>query len=246
MLQDRDRSFVSTSAEPTSKSRSAGDRRGEKRHIALLRVALLHVGGTRELCVVKNISPSGLSARVYRKLAIGDEVEIEFRSGELLKGSVVWEGNWDIGILFPEPIDIGPVLASRRVTGTGRGRNLPRINVNVPARFMSGPQSFGGQLKDILQSGAKVRTESAIPVHAKVVLILPDLPPTAGVVRWGCGTEIGISFNEYISFELVARWIQALSAGCSPSAATSDSSVTEVAALTVAGGGHWCASSTDE
>lgn len=71
------------------------DRRGEKRHVALLRVALLHVGDCKELCVVKNISASGLPARIYRKLASGDQVQLEFKSGELLSGSVVWGGPRD-------------------------------------------------------------------------------------------------------------------------------------------------------
>jgi hypothetical protein len=36
--------------------RQSVERRGEKRHIAPLRVALLHAGGSRDLCVVKNVS----------------------------------------------------------------------------------------------------------------------------------------------------------------------------------------------
>lgn len=209
MLHDHDRSFASNAARSTDNSKSRGDRRGAKRHIALLRVALLHVKGSKELCVVKNISHSGLSARAYRKLASGDEVDIEFRSGELLAGSVVWEENWDIGVAFPKPIDVEAVLASRWVIEAGRNRNLPRIEIDFPARLASGTGSFGAQLQDISQSGARVRIEAAVPVHTKVVLTLEDLPPAAGVVRWTRGSEVGISFNECIPFEHLARWIHA-------------------------------------
>ena len=64
------------------------ERRTHTRHTALLRVSVLHAGGIRDLCLVKNISPNGLSARAYRKLARAEQVQIEFRSGELLSGSV--------------------------------------------------------------------------------------------------------------------------------------------------------------
>jgi hypothetical protein len=65
----------------TSELRRSAD--GRVRQLALLRVALLHSGGVSDICVVRNVSPNGLSARVYRKLSPGDDVEIEFRSGEL-------------------------------------------------------------------------------------------------------------------------------------------------------------------
>lgn len=208
MLHDQ-RSFASKADPLADESKRLGDRRGAKRHIALLRVALLHVSGSKELCVVKNISQSGLSARVYRKLASGDEVEIEFKSGELLSGSVIWDDNWNIGIQFPKPIDVEAVLASRWVIEAGRGRNLPRIDIDFPGRLTLGTSSFEVQLQDISQSGARVRMGTAIAAHAKIVLALEGLPPTAGVVRWTRGSEVGISFNECISFEQLARWIYA-------------------------------------
>lgn len=209
MLHDHDRSFASRALRPTDEDSPTGERRGAKRHIALLRVGLLHVQGSKELCVVKNISQSGLAARVYRKLVSGDQVEIEFRSGELLGGSVVWEENWDIGIQFPAPIDVEAVLASRWVIEAGRGRNLPRIEIDCPARLAFGPGSFEVQLQDISQSGARVRMEAAAPVHAKVVVTLEGLMPVAGVVRWTRGPEVGISFNECMSFDRLARWVHA-------------------------------------
>ena len=65
--------------------RQLPERRRHERQLALLRVALLHAGGSSDICVVKNISPTGLSARAYRPHATGEQVEIEFRSGELLR-----------------------------------------------------------------------------------------------------------------------------------------------------------------
>lgn len=184
------------------------ERRAQKRHIALLRVGLLHADGTGDLCVVKNVSASGLSARVYRELAIGEQVQIEFRSGELLNGSVVWARNWDIGIAFSEPIDLDSLLASRWVTEPDRRRNLPRVELSCRGRLSRGVESHGILLQDISQGGARVQVGKPVE-PGNVVLSLPDLPPVAGVVRWANSTLAGISFNECISFETLARWIQA-------------------------------------
>ena len=185
------------------------DRRRQIRQLALLRVALLHAGGASDICVVKNISSNGLSARVYRKLAADEQVEIEFRSGELLAGSVVWEDGCDVGIVFPRPIDVAAVLASRWTSEKGKRRALPRISVECPGLLSTGLRSTDVVLQDISQGGASLETNKAVADLKNVRLLLPDLPPIAGVVRWVSGTKVGVSFNENIGFEPLARWIQA-------------------------------------
>lgn len=211
MLQNSNRESMldETSLAVLEEPGAKGERRLQQRQVALLRVALLHAGGNKELCVVRNISSSGLSARVYRKLAGGEHVQIEFRSGEFLSGAVVWERDWEVGIVFPELIDVKAVLASRWITEPGRGRSLPRIEVSCRGRLKLGSQSFSVELQDISQGGAKLKTQRPLVDKGDAVLTLPDLPAIAGVVRWVGGTDVGISFNECIPFEQLARWIQA-------------------------------------
>jgi hypothetical protein len=146
---------------------------------------------------------------VYRKLANGELVQVEFRSGDLLSGSVVWECDWEVGIVFPDPIDVDSVLASRWITEIGKRRNLPRIELACAGRITAGSRSLNVMLQDISQGGAKVQIEAPMSDIRDMVLRLPDLPPLAGVVSWVSETELGISFNQCIAFEQLARWIQA-------------------------------------
>jgi hypothetical protein len=184
------------------------DQRDHPRHIAMLRVALLHARGSKDLCVVRNISSGGLSARVYQKLAGGEHVEVELRSGERLGGAVAWERDWEVGIVFPKLIDVDAVLASRWITESGRARNLPRISLSCRGRLKMGSRSYSVVLQDISQGGAKVQTQAPIVDRGDLILSLPDLPPVAGVVRWVGGNDVGISFNECIPFDGLARWVQ--------------------------------------
>lgn len=185
------------------------ERRRHVRQLALLRVALLHAGGVSDICVVRNVSSSGLSARVYRKLLPGEQVEIEFRSGELLAGSVVWDHECDVGIVFSKPIDVAAVLSSSRASQATKRRALPRINVECQGRLSTGLQSMVATLRDISQGGASLEVERTIANLSNVQLILPGLQPIAGVVRWTSGQNVGVSFNGCIAFEQLARWIQA-------------------------------------
>jgi hypothetical protein len=62
-------------------------------------------------------------------------------------------------------------------------------------------------LRDISQGGASLESEARAAGLGKVQLSLPDLPPIAGVVRWISGPSLGVSFNECLAFETLARWI---------------------------------------
>src|SRR3954467_12923468 len=188
---------------------SPRERRRQVRQLALLRVALLHSGGVSDICVVRNVSPNGLSARVYRKISPGEGVEIEFRSGELLAGAVVWEDEYDVGIVFSQPIDVAQVLASRWSAQPEKRRVLPRIMVDCAGRLSNGLRSVEVMLRDISQGGASLESSAHAVSLGKVELSLPDLPPIAGVVRWISGPNLGVSFNECLAFETLARWIQA-------------------------------------
>lgn len=184
------------------------DRRRQERQLALLRVALLHAGGVSDICVVRNVSTNGLSARVYRKITTGEQVEIEFRSGELLTGSVVWEHECNVGIVFPKPIDVAAVLSSSCAGEVTKRRALPRINIECQGRLSTGLQSMVVTLRDISQAGASLEVEGPTTELSNVQLLLPDLPSIAGVVRWTSGQNVGVSFNGCIAFEQLARWIQ--------------------------------------
>jgi hypothetical protein len=185
------------------------DRRKEGRHIALLRVGVLHARGHKDLCVVKNISANGLSARAYRQVAVGDEVHIEFKSGEILTGKIAWTRDWNLGIAFPDPIDVEAVLASRWVREPQRRRNLPRVPVACDGRLKHGPRSMDVTLLDISQGGARLRIGASPPDLGEAVLTLPGLAPVAGVVRWIANGQVGMSFNECLSFDQLASWIYA-------------------------------------
>jgi len=184
------------------------ERRRHERKLALLRVAVLHAGGVSDICVVRNVSSNGLSARIYRKLTTDEPVEIEFRSGELLAGTVVWEHERDVGIVFPDPIDVVAVLSSSCVSEVTKRRALPRIGIECSGRLSTGLESVVATLRDISQGGASLALEKPMTGLSNVQLFLPDLPPIAGAVRWTSGQNVGVSFNGCIAFEQLARWIQ--------------------------------------
>src|SRR5213075_2815517 len=112
----------------------------------------------------------------------GEHVEVELRSGERLGGVIIWARDREAGIAFPALVDVDAVLANRWTTDRGRARHLPRIDLNCRGRLNMGSRSHGLWLLDISQGGARVRTQIPLVGRGDLMLILPDLPPVAGVL----------------------------------------------------------------
>jgi hypothetical protein len=186
----------------------AGERRKQERYITILRVALIHAGDAKELCVVRNISAGGLSARVYRRFEVGEAVEVEFRSEERLVGIVKWVRGFEIGISFAEAIEVDAVLVSRWASEDGRKQRLPRVELQCRCQLRIGSRFYLATLQDISQGGAKLLLARPAEGTADAILTLPDLGWLEGSLRWTHGATVGISFNERLPFEVLVHWIQ--------------------------------------
>ena len=203
-----DDSGLANTAEQQTHLETRFNRRGEARHTAILRAGLIYTAEGQEPCVVRNISPGGLSARIYKRLAWDQPVRVELRPGELLDGAVIWARDWDIGIAFAQPIDVKAVLASRWITEHDRQRRLPRVKFTSLVHVKLGEERYDALLCDISQGGAKIQTREPLPYWGEIVLMLDDFPPVAGLVRWQDDTLVGLSFSESIPSDVLARWIR--------------------------------------
>src|SRR4028118_1161460 len=73
------------------------DRRRPQRQLTILRVGALTGDGTREVCLVRNISAGGVMAHVYRHLAVGTRVEVEIKNDEAIAGRGARAGESNAG-----------------------------------------------------------------------------------------------------------------------------------------------------
>ena len=69
---------------------SSEDRRRTERHVTNLKVAKVVLQSGQELCVLRTLSAQGAKADVAEPYDINEEVITKLRSGELIRGRVVW------------------------------------------------------------------------------------------------------------------------------------------------------------
>lgn len=192
----------------TGRSSFRLNRREYPRYALVRCSAILHSGGTKEVCLVQNISAAGMMARIYRPLALDDRVEVEFAAGLFVEGRVLWAKDWTVGIAFEQLIDVEAVVAVARATDpTAERRRGPRLALDCPAQLRVNSRFYHGRIRDISEGGARFQSARSLKKTGPVLLLLPEMPPLAGAVRWIDGQECGLAFNETIPEEALERWV---------------------------------------
>lgn len=203
--------IVETSFSFSSEVPAPPERRGQERHLKILRVGILVMDGRRELCLIRNISAGGVMAHLYSNVQPGQRVSVELKSHQQIDGRVVWVREANAGIAFDNPVDIGELLANPPVLDNGWRARSPRVEIDRIARVRAGASTLWADARDISQSGVKIEIEQPLHVGAEVVITLEDFRPIAGVVRWQSGRTCGIEFNGLIPLRELIDWIKSKS-----------------------------------
>jgi hypothetical protein len=192
----------SMSATPPAKN----IRRADKRHLTRFRVGTIVVGGSRELCLVKNISAGGALIRAYSRFEDGQKIEIELKEGQPIAGEVSWVRGSDAGIEFSKPVDVVDLLRSG---GDGPRPRMPRVEIRCIAFVRDGAVTNRVTVHNISQGGLNVESSKPLNAGADVTVTLPGLPPQGAVVRWADGDRYGITFNTVLPLAGLVDWLHA-------------------------------------
>lgn len=172
------------------------ERRGGERYLSLLRVGALHVGGRRELCLVRNLSSGGMLIRPYSTIAVGAPVSIELKHGETVSGVVRWDEEGLVGVAFDEPIDVVALLTSPE---DGPQPRMPRIELSCTAWVREDADVYRTRTINISQGGMSVEGDPRLRVDVDVIISLAGLGPIRGLVKWKDGDRYGIGFNRVLA-----------------------------------------------
>ena len=190
---------------PRAPDRRKGERRNGERHLSLLRVGALTIGGRRELCLIRNVSAGGMLIRAYCPIAAGTPLTVELKQGEPISGTARWTKDELVGVIFDTPIDVIALLST---SDDGPKPRMPRVEVDCTAWIRVDGAVHRALVSNISQGGLRIECRSELPVDSDVVVSIDGLDPSAGHIRWGAGGEYGITFNRVLSLPLLVCWLQ--------------------------------------
>lgn len=194
---------ISLGDEPPSRS----DRRDGKRHLTLLRVGAMTIGGRRELCLIKNISSGGMQIRPYCALTEGAPLIIELKTGMAVPGKVSWVDDSSAGIEFDEPVDVLDVLAP---SDSGPRPRMPRVQIDCYATVRDGADVYRLRVCDVSQGGVKLQGKAPLDPSSDLAVTLPGLPAQAAALRWTSEEHIGLTFNKLMALPVLVEWLRSV------------------------------------
>jgi hypothetical protein len=181
----------------------APDRRTTERYLSLLRVGTLTIDGSRELCLIRNVSAGGMMIRPYCEIPSGARLSVELKHGEAISGSAQWVRDDCIGVTFDEPIDVIALLSSE----DGPRPRMPRIETDCAATVRHEADVHAARVVNISQGGAKIECAAKLPLGPQVVIRISGLEPCQAVVRWNDGGHYGITFNRVLPLPVLVGWL---------------------------------------
>lgn len=191
------------SAESTSES---GELRVAPRFTVLIRAAKLVCDAGEFLCVIRDVSQTGLSARIFHPLSDCGPVMIELQNGDQYAAELVWQKEGCAGFRFVQQVDVARLIE----VPSRFARRAIRLNFAAPAEIIASLQATPVTIHDISQQGAKIEVSHQFSIDQRVKLRSEGLRDTSAKVRWRREGQYGLIFEETFQFGELARIVSQL------------------------------------
>ncbi len=186
------------------------DHRAARRYTPMIRTGKITGVAGEFLCVVSDISATGVSVRLFHPLPRDDALKLEMPNGDQLAIETVWEHDGRAGFRFALPVHLPRVLSGH---STWPKRPI-RLNLDMPAMLAGLTGRFEATIRNISLQGAQVECATRLAIDQRLRLSSKVLPEIVTKVRWRKGQHYGLVFDNTFQFADLAR-IAALAQGIS-------------------------------
>ncbi|QZD86955.1 PilZ domain-containing protein [Qipengyuania psychrotolerans] len=183
------------------------EQRGAPRYTSLIRSAKLICGQGEFLCVVRDVSSTGISLRTFHALPTDPTLALELQNAERYEIRQTRAGDNEGSYRFEKPVAVERLIHE---TWNYPKRQL-RLNLTIPLTLSTLTQSAEAVTLNISQQGARVECDSVFAVDQSVTVSGPAFPETRAKVRWRRDSNYGLVFENTFSlreFAIMAAAVQ--------------------------------------
>ena len=183
------------------------DQRGATRYTSLIRSAKLICGSGEFVCVIRDVSSTGISLRTFHRLPSGDRMALELPNGEGYELQKVRTDGREGSFTFLTPVPVEKLI---REAPDYPKRQL-RLNIEMPIEVSCLTGRGQAITRNLSQQGACIDCDVPLAIAQTVKLTSGDLPEIRAKVRWRRAPEYGLVFDNTFSlsdFACMAASIQ--------------------------------------
>ena len=183
------------------------DQRGATRYTSLIRSAKLICGSGEFVCVIRDVSATGISLRTFHRLPSGDRMALELPNGDAFELQKVRSEGREGSFTFLTPVPVEKLI---REAPDYPKRQL-RLNIEMPIDVSCLTGRGQAITRNLSQQGACIDCDVPLAIAQTVKLTSGDLPEIRAKVRWRRAPEYGLVFDNTFSlsdFACMAASIQ--------------------------------------
>ena len=185
---------------------AGAEARGAERYTVLLRTAKLIADGAEYLCVLRDISATGVKLRLFHRLPAGD-MELEMTDGQRYVIEPVWCDGEHAGFRFARPVDVRALIE----TGADPyNRRKVRLNVSKQATVGVRGSQFPVTLTNLSAHGAGIISQVPLMQYEQVRLEVDRMPVLYAKVCWCRAPRYGLVFDFGFRLEQLAGHVATL------------------------------------
>lgn len=174
---------------------SPEEQRVAPRVTLLIRPAKLATPEGEFVCVIRDVSATGVSVRLFHPLPHGKAASLETETGQRLAMRRVWVRGSEAGFQFEHAIDVASLISE---AGQFPKRKL-RIEIELPVTVTILGTDFQASVSDLSQQGARIELNAPLALAQRLLIRSDYLPDIRAQVRWRGGGGYGLVFEDTFS-----------------------------------------------
>jgi len=176
-----------------------GEVRGAPRFTLLIRAAKLITSQGEFVCVLRDVSETGVCIRLFHAAPEGDPVELHMPSGAVYTMRQVWERDNEVGFEFVTPVHVTDLINEV----SDFPKRAVRLGLFFPISVTNSAGSAEALVENLSQQGARFECDSAFAIDQNLRITCAEggglLKDIRAKVRWRKGQSYGVVFEDTLT-----------------------------------------------
>lgn len=179
--------------------------RAAPRFTLLIRAAKLVSAQGEFVCVIRDVSETGVSVRLFHKLPGCNSFALHMPAGTTYDITNVWERSNEAGFRFDQSVDVQQLIGE---SGEYPKRGM-RLGLCFPINVATLADRFDGVVENFSQQGARIACDGGLAIDQNIRIEMPglhgELREVRAKVRWRRDQSYGVVFDDTFALGDFAR-----------------------------------------
>lgn len=184
---------------------AGAEQRAKPRFTLLIRAAKLASPLGEFVCIIRDVSETGVSVRLFHALPGCERFALHMPAGSTYDLVNIWQRDSEAGFAFERPVDVAQLINE---SGDYPKRGL-RLGLCFPVIITTAGERHRAVVENMSQQGARIRCDGLLAIDQMVRIETPDVAgekrEVRAKVRWRRDNHYGLVFEDTFTLGDFAR-----------------------------------------